>query len=605
MNKRSLAIAAVVGMASMSVPLAAHADSTVCKPTYANKTVVVQTASVKNIPAVTKTVHHAAVQHPEYRFEKAVPVNDTLYRYPELSRTYVPAVSEVDQYRYESRTREVVHNQHTEYRYSVSTRSWVPAVAPDQQYRWQIQTRTVVHHSHSEYQYDKKTNVYTVEHKEVLGWQYVNGQFVQADANTWYQIPDAVVAAAGVNPLNVAPTGNVSLAFYSNQRDWNGSKPGNGSVPTVPYRITGIETYLTPPADDIFVNIGTQTVYWTSTGFSLNAADAEWTTTTPTGWTKIATRSVSDPDTYSDWSNAGYTDWSESQSHPANTDTTQYVDEQQRDEPGTGTPGYWTDWTPAGYTDWSTDSTKPADDDTHQYGDEQTRIVTDPDTYTDWSDWTPSDWSNSPVTAPADTDTEQYRITDADTEVTPAADAYFTDWTPLLNADGQPVYSDWSSSDAIPADPDGDSDESSPGDVLKWGDVESETVSGTPVIVYYSDNGDTDSLTDANWTTQYTRDNPPQGYTYIDQRLVTDKAAYDTTVVVTAAKTVKTPEVTRSERVKTGENCTTVVVHHNNATPNVQTLPNTGGPNEWLGIGGIGAMLVGGIMTVLGLRKRA
>lgn len=170
-----------------------------------------------------------------------------------------------------------------------------------QEYKYQQVTKN----SHTENRYKKSIKLYTVEHKKVqIPYQgkdhdklvtWLNKIGATNLGGNWWQLPDAVVAAAGVNPFNVAQSGSVNMNAY-----------GGPSV-TVSYQITGIETYDQPPAGS-FVSLGNQTVYYTGgTSFSLNASDAIWVNGSLAGWNSFDARSVNDADTVTPYNNGNWT----------------------------------------------------------------------------------------------------------------------------------------------------------------------------------------------------------------------------------------------------------------------------------------------------------
>lgn len=132
---------------------------------------------------------------------------------------------------------------------------------------------------------------YTVEHKEinvgvlsasdqtsVITW--LTGIGGANESNGWWQIPDATVAAAGVDPFKVAQIGTVGLQAYG------------GPAVSVQYRITGITVTVAPPAGGFAKSY---TVYYVVGGpVSGTQAGASWTATDPGApWTQIAVRTVS------------------------------------------------------------------------------------------------------------------------------------------------------------------------------------------------------------------------------------------------------------------------------------------------------------------------
>lgn len=140
--------------------------------------------------------------------------------------------------------------------------------------------------THEEYTYSKTQRTYqstegswTVEHKDVYGEQFVAGGSTTYNgvtlaghwvlASGWYQVPDAFVAAAGINPLTVAKTGEVMRGTY-------------GLLQNAQYEITSIEVYGTDPGQQ-FEQHQTTTVYWNGSAWVTGSGNAAYVDTAPAG----------------------------------------------------------------------------------------------------------------------------------------------------------------------------------------------------------------------------------------------------------------------------------------------------------------------------------
>jgi len=227
----------------------------------------------------------------ETKYERVIPGNEEVSHMQWLYKWFVPAVKEESHKEY--RFFKLNNGQAaTSYQVQQFYRN-IPAQAEKshQEFKYQQVTKN----SHAENKYKKTIKVYTVEHKKIqipaqgkdhdklVAWLTNIG--AANLGNNWWQLPDATVAAAGINPFNVAQSGNVNTSAYG------------GPAVTVSYQITGIETYDQPPAGS-FVSLGNQTVYYTGgTTFSLVANNAIWTKDTPAGYSSFASRTVNDPDT--------------------------------------------------------------------------------------------------------------------------------------------------------------------------------------------------------------------------------------------------------------------------------------------------------------------
>jgi|GEM_PF-5376724 len=243
-----------------------------------------------------------------------------------------------------------------QYRWPVETRTWVPATSHEQ-YRWHKETRTKSEVNKTQYRFRTRTPLYgSKEVKSIKGWNFVDGgttkvdgktvagHWVQADSKTYYQIPDVIINIVwGPNgvPAYVLGTGTVNLSVYG------------GPNVNVTYKAEKVQT------DAGYTDWGPWSD-WQDTPVTANNLTDVQTETVGTGTF-----------TYGDWTDAGTTAWSDSESHPADTDTVRYVNEETQSVSDGN--AHWSDWTSAGYTDWSDSNTKPADTDTTRYGDVETR----------------------------------------------------------------------------------------------------------------------------------------------------------------------------------------------------------------------------------------
>ncbi len=229
---------------------------------------------------------HAPITHDEWKYSEFVLGQDEESRLDRQFSRENPGQAQKFSYQFSRTNQGQKLIQHDEYKY-----------------------QKVTPNSHTESRYQKSIKVYTVEHKKIQIPSYgkdrdklvtwLNSIGATNLGGDWWQLPDSVVAKAGVNPFTVNQSGNVSMSYYG------------GPNITVPYQITGIETYDTPPAGNSFVNIGNQTVYYTGgSSFSLNASDAIWvkTSTPPAGYATYGQpKTVQDPDTVTPYNNGDWT----------------------------------------------------------------------------------------------------------------------------------------------------------------------------------------------------------------------------------------------------------------------------------------------------------
>jgi hypothetical protein len=245
------------------------------------------------------------VSHQETQYFQVIPGSDEVSHQQWKYFDYVPGQEAITHLEYQFSQENPGQEEITHLEYQFSRTNPGQTLVQHDEYKYQKVTKS----SHTESRYQKSIKVYTVEHKKIQIPSYgkdrdklvtwltsIGATHLDGD---WWQLPDSIVAKAGINPFKVNPTGNVNMSAY-----------GGPSV-TVPYQITGIETYDTPPAGNSFVNIGNQTVYYTGgTSFSLNASDAIWvnTTTPPAGYATYGQpKTVQDPDTVTLYNGGNWT----------------------------------------------------------------------------------------------------------------------------------------------------------------------------------------------------------------------------------------------------------------------------------------------------------
>lgn len=269
------------------------------------------------------------VFHNEQQFKRKNPgQEETFTKYYKYKKVITNSQPE---YRWKQQTREVVPTTVTENRW----KRWVEGTNEVREYRWEAVFK---------------------KGKELLG-VYVEGDntWKRGDPNTWYELPEHKQPERFDG---IAPTGNVAVSVYGGPGSW-------GSVP-YRYGISYTVYYPGPSASDWTTD---ETAPATPSGSSwgtrisqikVSATEGHWeyypsadgwTTETPVGdWQLAESRLVPGPDTYTDWANVDWTDWSASATPPVDTATTRYVNQQERTVKLPDTVEYYNDG------NWTTDT---------------------------------------------------------------------------------------------------------------------------------------------------------------------------------------------------------------------------------------------------------
>lgn len=255
------------------------------------------------VPAVEE------VSHQEHQFVRENPGQDKQWHKEYLFKRHNPGHEET--FTKERKYKQVTENSHKEF-------------------KWQKQVRELKQNSHKEWRYQTRTWIPNKkEIKEVQGYDFVSGgttvvngqriagHWVQSPG--WHTIPDVIINIVwGSNgpPDNVLGAGRVSLSVYG--------------------------------GPNVQVNYNAHAVDYS--GWSNWGPWSDWSTTNPGGNSdtrNVEVRTVNDPDTYTDWVNAGWTNWSTDSNPPADTDTVRYVDKQTRKVEEEPTVVYYNDgnWT--------------------------------------------------------------------------------------------------------------------------------------------------------------------------------------------------------------------------------------------------------------------
>lgn len=269
----------------------------------------------------------AKESHFEYRFSRENPGHEetftTFFKYKKVMK------NSHEEYRWKEQTREVKQNSHKEYRW----KKWVDGTKEVKEYRWEAV-------------YKKR--------KELKG-VYVTGQndWHKGDPGTWYELPEHKQPARFDG---IAPTGSVAVSVYGGPSSWG----------SVPYRYgESYKVYYPGPGADNWTTDGSTPAApsgssWGSRISRVKTPATEghweyypskdgWTTETKAApWEQVDSRVVNDPDTYTEWENVRWTDWTSDSNPPADTDTRRYVNKQTRtvDDPDTVVlydNGNWTD----------------------------------------------------------------------------------------------------------------------------------------------------------------------------------------------------------------------------------------------------------------------
>lgn len=387
------------------------------------------------------------VTHEETRWSKYVPGNEETFHneYSYLERTRTKTENNDTQYRFPKQVREVVHNSHKEFKYKKENFKT--------QYHFRKYTET-------------KSQTRTKDKHGNWGpWSAWSeyGPWIAWEPMTHESWQDS----------------NAPLGSPADHADWTDTS-ANGKTQTHYHRLWQARA----DGQTRQVSLGFEYSGWTT---EVRGAP----------WIKVDERTVNDPDTYTDWADAGYTDWSNDNTKPTDTNLVRYGDVETREVPnGTYTYGEWSEWTVV-----------------------ESGLLVEP-------------------TLPDNTDVHEYKLGPVEK---------------VSNNDATEGYT-----------------------------------------VYYVDGGNpTLDLTDANWT-RFSKDNGPEGWTYVDSRTVTDQEA--------------TPDVVTYYAWSDGKKC---VTHTPTPTPSTPTptpseplLPHTGAGNTTLwGLTGLMLLITGVAMATLG-RKR-